>query len=80
MAPVAGMLAVALVVVAAAGPFLRHQALWIDETTQMSGLTLSPLQVVRWLVHPASHDFGVPGIGCPRYPTGWGGRGRVCSG
>jgi hypothetical protein len=49
-----------IVTAVAAGLFLPHQALWVDETTQLAGLTLSPLELLRWLVHPASHDFGVP--------------------
>ena len=58
-------LAVVAVAVLAAGLFLPHQALWIDETTQMAGLTLSPRHLVQWLANPASHDFGVPGDRMP---------------
>ncbi len=33
-----------------AAAFLSQQSLWVDETTQLSGLTLGPLGVVHWLV------------------------------
>src|SRR4051794_10429387 len=63
----------AAVTLVAAALFLPHQTLWIDETTQLSGLTLSPVEVVRWLMHPATHDFGVPGDRMPflSYWLGW---------
>lgn len=48
------------VAIVAAALFLPHQALWIDETTQLSGLSLRPDGLLRWLVHPTTHDFGVP--------------------
>jgi hypothetical protein len=64
---------VAAVVVITAGRFLPHQALWIDEATQLSGLTLSPGDLVGWLTHPATRDFGVPADRMPplSYWLGW---------
>jgi hypothetical protein len=69
----AGPLIAAVVTAVAAALFLPHQALWIDETTQLSGLTLSPAEVIRWLIHPSTHDFGVPGDRMPflSYWVGW---------
>lgn len=40
--------------------FLPHRSIWVDETTQLSGLTLSPVEVVPWLAGQTEHDFGVP--------------------
>ncbi|HVR84334.1 MAG TPA: glycosyltransferase, partial [Planctomycetota bacterium] len=40
--------------------FLRHQCIWIDETTQLKGLTLSPVELVRWLGGQDRARFGVP--------------------
>jgi hypothetical protein len=70
---VGGMIVVVAVAVLAAGLFLPHQALWIDETTQLSGLTLSPTRLLHWLAHPASYDFGVPSDRMPplSYWLGW---------
>jgi len=45
---------------ALAGAFLPQQALWVDETTQLSGLTLGPVDVVRWLCGDRSIRFDVP--------------------
>ncbi len=39
--------------------FLLQQSIWTDETTQMSGLTLGPIEVVYWLLGKGN-DFGVP--------------------
>ena len=57
----------------AAAPFLPKQSIWGDETTQLSGLTLGPVEVVRWLANPSSKDFGVPGDRMPplSYWLGW---------
>ncbi len=46
--------------VCAAAAFLPHQAIWGDEVTQLSGLTLGPLEVVRWLSGDGPGRFGVP--------------------
>lgn len=46
---------------ALAGWFAAHQTLWVDETTQLSGLTLSPRGVVEWLAGDRPNRFGVPG-------------------
>jgi hypothetical protein len=54
--------------------FLPHQEIWVDETTQLSGLTLSPTEVVPWLSGVVHHDFGVPPDRMPpvSYWAGWG--------
>ncbi len=59
--------------VLAAGLFLPHQTLWIDEVTQLSGLSLSPGDLLHWLLHPSSRDFGVPADRMPplSYWLGW---------
>lgn len=69
----ASVVLVVLVTLAAAAAFLPHQTLWVDETTQLSGLSLSPVEVCRWLTHPDAHDFGVPGDRMPpvSYWAGW---------
>ena len=43
-----------------AGLFAPQQALWGDEATQLSGLTLGPVNVVYWLAGEEDHHFGVP--------------------
>lgn len=40
--------------------FARTQCVWVDETTQLSGLTLSPWRQVHWLAGTDPHTFGVP--------------------
>jgi uncharacterized membrane protein len=62
-----------LVAATCAAVFLPHQSLWVDETTQMSGLRLGPIQVVRWLTGADEHDFGVPNDRMPplSYWAGW---------
>ena len=39
--------------------FLPQQSLWVDETTQLSGLTLGPFKVVEWLAG-GKNTFDVP--------------------
>ncbi|MEI8195479.1 MAG: glycosyltransferase family 39 protein, partial [Phycisphaerae bacterium] len=39
--------------------FAQRQTLWLDETTQLSGIPLGPVEVTRWLAG-APHDFGCP--------------------
>lgn len=68
-----GLASVVGVVVLAAGSFLPKQVLWLDESTQMSGLTLGPISSARWLAGAESHDFGqfrdrMPPLG---YWVGW---------
>ena len=68
----AGLFCSALSVLATA-LFLTHQVLWVDEIDQLGGLTLSPLEVVRWLAGWSKHDFMVP-IDCMpplSYWLGW---------
>jgi hypothetical protein len=68
-----GLLSTVSLAVVGAALFLPHQSIWIDESTQLSGLTLSPLEVVRWLDGAHHHDFGVPGDRMPplSYWLGW---------
>lgn len=53
-----GGLLLCMTVVALAGTAFAHrQTLWLDETTQLSGLSLGPLELTRWLTGKY-HDFG----------------------
>ena len=54
--------------------FMPHQSLWVDETTQLSGLTLGPSEVTAWLAGTDPHRFGVPPDRSPpmSYWIGWG--------
>ena len=54
----AGLLCVALGVGASA-LFLPHQSIWHDETVQLSGIRLEPVEQVRWLAGRAGDPFGV---------------------
>jgi hypothetical protein len=67
------MFAVIALAIVSSAAFLRYQTLWLDEATQMSGLTLSPVELTRWLAGLARHDFGVPGDRMPpvSYWLGW---------
>jgi hypothetical protein len=38
--------------------FLPLQSLWLDEATQLSGLSLDPLSAARWLSGRSAPDFG----------------------
>ena len=69
----AGMVGTAGMAALAAARFLPHQTLWIDEVTQMAGLGLGPIGVVRWLLHPTLTDLGVPSDRMPplSYWLGW---------
>jgi hypothetical protein len=49
-----------LFLVAGAARFLPHQSLWVDETTQLSGIALAPGRLLRWLAGSAALDLGVP--------------------
>jgi hypothetical protein len=53
--------------------FLGHQSLWLDEATQMSGLSLGPIEQVRWLSGQAKYPFGVSDDRMPplSYWAGW---------
>jgi hypothetical protein len=53
--------------------FARRQEIWVDEATQLSGLTLGPVEVVHWLAGADSARFGVPGDRMPplSYWLGW---------
>ncbi len=67
-----GVVCVAIGIVADA-LFLPHQSLWNDEATQLDGLTLSPIEVTRWLAGRVDYDFGVPDDRMPplSYWAGW---------
>lgn len=72
----ADLWALALILMVGVGmsvSFLRSQDIWVDETTQLSGLTLSPVAVVPWLCGEDTQRFGVPGDRMPplSYWTGW---------
>ncbi len=56
-----------------AGLFLPYQSIWIDETTQLSGLTLPPAEAAAWLAGRDPHRFGVPPDRMPPlgYWLGW---------
>lgn len=46
--------------------FARHQEIWMDETTQLSGISLGPVEVVRWLAGNNRNRFaGIPGDRMP---------------
>lgn len=53
--------------------FLKNQDIWVDETTQLSGLTLDPIAIVPWLCGENPQRFGVPGDRMPpmSYWVGW---------
>ena len=53
--------------------FATRQEIWVDEATQLSGLTLGPVEVVHWLAGADSGRFGVPGDRMPplSYWLGW---------
>jgi hypothetical protein len=53
-----GLATVVLALVVGASLFLPRQSLWLDEATQMSGLSLDPVRVVRWLLGTERFDFG----------------------
>jgi hypothetical protein len=53
------LLILALIFAAGAGYFATLQNIWIDESTQLSGLTLAPLALLRWLGGQPV-PFGVP--------------------
>lgn len=61
------------VAVASAAAFLPHQTLWTDEAAQLNGLTLGPVEVVRWLTDRVQYDFGTPDDRMPplSYWLGW---------
>lgn len=54
---VLGLLALFLVL---AGRFAGVQAIWVDETTQLSGLALSPSEQLEWLLGRSDIQLGVP--------------------
>jgi 4-amino-4-deoxy-L-arabinose transferase-like glycosyltransferase len=59
--------------VATALRFAGVQTIWLDETTQLSGITLPPLAVIDWLAGNDALRFGVPGDRMPplSYILGW---------
>lgn len=71
--PAAGLFLCTAAALATTTAFLPHQSLWTDEATQLSGLTLDPVAVVRWLTGQSRHDFGVSDDRMPplSYWLGW---------
>lgn len=69
---VSGVLCCVLGVVSAAF-FLPSQSLWLDEIGQLGGLSLGPIEVVRWLAGGATPDLLVPVDRMPplSYWCGW---------
>src|SRR5262245_31798830 len=53
--------------------FAFRQELWVDEASQLSGLTLQPVEMLRWLAGHEWGRFGVPGDRSPpgSYVAGW---------
>lgn len=54
--------------------FARSQELWMDETTQLSGISLGPIEVLPWLSgHGAERFGGIPADRMPplSYDLGW---------
>ncbi|WP_332787947.1 hypothetical protein [Sphingomonas sp. GB1N7] len=49
--------------------FATRQDIWIDESTQLSGITLSPMALIQWLAGTDTGRFGVPGDRMP--PLGY---------
>ncbi len=71
------LIIIVAVSILSAAMFLPQQTLWVDETTQMSGLTLNPIEVVSWLTSgkdASEYGFGVPPDRMPpfSYWLGWG--------
>ncbi len=40
--------------------FIPRQCIWVDESTQLAGLSLPPMEQARWLVGHDADRFGVP--------------------
>ena len=68
-----GLVCCVLLAVVLPAMFMKHQSLWVDETTQLSGLTLNPIEVTTWLAGEEGHRFGVPPDRAPpmSYWVGW---------
>jgi hypothetical protein len=45
--------------------FARVQDIWLDESTQLSGITLNLWEMIRWLAGADPERFGVPGDRMP---------------
>ena len=60
-----GPLIAAAVCATSAALFLPQQEIWIDETTQITGLAMGPAGVVGWLMAPTSADTPIPGDRMP---------------
>ncbi|HEY8946903.1 MAG TPA: glycosyltransferase family 39 protein, partial [Polyangiaceae bacterium] len=59
------IVAVVVVWLVVAARFASAQEIWVDETTQLSGLTLGPMEVVGWLGGDRQDRFDVPGDRMP---------------
>jgi len=64
---------IALICIITTSIFLSKQSIWVDETTQLSGLTLNPVEVWKWLLGHDANRFGVPPDRMPplSYWLGW---------
>lgn len=49
-----------VVLISIAGAFARIQSVWVDETTQLSGLALGGREQLRWLLGKSELNLGVP--------------------
>src|SRR5580765_5828134 len=70
----AAALAVACVAVGLSSGFAAQQEIWLDETTQLAGLSLGPARVLPWLAGADPGRFaGIPADRMPplSYWVGW---------
>src|SRR6516164_1042699 len=49
--------------------FARVQDIWLDESTQLSGITLNIWELFRWLAGADQDRLGVPEIACRHSAT-----------
>ena len=70
---IAAMLVVLAGFLAPTVSFLTKQTIYVDETTQLSGLTLPPIEAAKWLAGEEARRFGVPPDRSPpmSYWLGW---------
>lgn len=67
------LLAIPIVLLLISGTaFLRQQSVWVDETTQLTGLTMNPVECIKWLSGKPMHLL-VPDDRMPplSYLVGW---------
>ncbi|MDT8344381.1 MAG: hypothetical protein RQ752_08085, partial [Thermohalobaculum sp.] len=58
--PILLAVAIGAIHLAAAARFAGVQSLWVDETTQMTGLSLDFIERMRWLAGGSNMQLGVP--------------------